>query len=117
MEDTDWRTIVSLYDALMTLRPSPILALNRAVAVGLSEGPDDGLKEIGAIVDQERIVAYPFYHAALGDFELRRGRNTIAAEHFRKALALARNAVEREFLDRRVNACLSTHFSRASVAP
>jgi RNA polymerase sigma factor (sigma-70 family) len=106
MEDTDWKTIVSLYDALMTLRPSPILALNRAIALGLSEGPDRGLKAIGAIVDQERIAGYPFYHAALGDFELRSGRNEIAGKHFRKALALARNAVEREFLDRRVNACL-----------
>jgi RNA polymerase sigma factor (sigma-70 family) len=105
MEDTDWTTIVSLYDALMTLRPSPIVALNRAIAVGLSEGPDRGLQEIGAIGDQERIAGYPFYHAALGDFELRSGRNEIAGEHFRKALALARNAVEREFLDRRVNAC------------
>lgn len=106
MEDTDWKTIVSLYDALMSLRPSPILALNRAVAVGLSEGPDRGLKEIGAIAGHDRIVAYPFYHAALGDFELRNGRNEIAGEHFQKALALARNSVEREFLDRRVNACL-----------
>jgi predicted RNA polymerase sigma factor len=109
IEDTNWRTIVSLYDALMTLRPTPVLALNRAIAVGLSEGPDRGLKEIGAIVDHERLVAYPFYHAALGDFELRSGRNEIAGEHFRKALTVARNAVEREFLDRRVNACLSAN--------
>jgi RNA polymerase sigma factor (sigma-70 family) len=117
MEDTDWKTIVSLYDTLMTLRCTPILALNRAIAVGISEGPDRGLKEIGDIVDQERLVAYPFYHAALGDFELRRGRNEIAGEHFRKALALARNAVEREFLDRRAHTCLSTGIARASVSP
>jgi RNA polymerase sigma factor (sigma-70 family) len=112
MEDTDWKTIVSLYDTLMTLRPTPIIALNRAIAVGLSEGPERGIKEIGAIVDQQRIVGYPFYHAALGDFELRSGRNEIAGEHFRKALALARNAVEREFLDRRVNVCLLINIGR-----
>jgi RNA polymerase sigma-70 factor (ECF subfamily) len=107
MADTDWKTIVSLYDALMTLKSSPILALNRAIALGMCEGPDRGLKELGGMVDRERILAYPFYHAALGDFELRCGRSEIAGEHFRKALALARNAVEREFLDRRANACVS----------
>jgi len=54
-------------------------------------------------------VGYPFYHAALGDIELRNGRNEIAVEHFRKAFALARNAVEREFLDRRLKACSLTN--------
>jgi RNA polymerase sigma factor (sigma-70 family) len=116
LEDTDWKTIVSLYDALMTLRSTPILALSRAIAVGFSEGPDRGLKAIGEIVDQERLVAYPFYHAALGDFELRSGQNEIAGEHFRNARALARNAAEREFLDRRAKACLSTSITRATFS-
>jgi predicted RNA polymerase sigma factor len=54
-EDTDWKTIVSLYDTLMTIRPSPIVALNRAVAVAQSEGPERGLEEIRSITDRDRL--------------------------------------------------------------
>src|SRR6516162_1412397 len=104
-EDTDWKAIVSLYDRLMTVRPSPIVALNRAIAIAQSEGPERGLEEIRSIVDRDRLAAYPFYSAALGELELRRGRHEAAGEHFRAALALARNPMERRFLNRRVHAC------------
>jgi len=105
LEDTDWGAIVSLYDTLMTIRPSPIVALNRAIAVAQHEGPDRGLMEILSITDSTRLAAYPFYFAACGELELRRGRREAAREHFRAALALARNEMERRFLDRRLNAC------------
>lgn len=59
--------IVSLYDTLMTILPSPFVALNRAIAVAPIEGPDCGLKEVGSIADRERLAAYPFYSGALGD--------------------------------------------------
>jgi RNA polymerase sigma-70 factor (ECF subfamily) len=101
-EDTDWESIVSLYDRLMTIRPSPIVALNRAIAVAQNEGPERGLEEIRSIADCDRLAAYPFYSAALGELELRRGRYQTAREHFRAALALARNPAERRFLDRRL---------------
>jgi RNA polymerase sigma-70 factor (ECF subfamily) len=104
-EDTDWARIVSLYDTLMTTHPSPIVALNRAIAVAQSEGPERGLEEIRAIADGDRLSAYPFYSAALGEFELRSGRPEIAREHFRAALALARNPMERRFLDQRLIGC------------
>jgi predicted RNA polymerase sigma factor len=104
-EDTNWQAIVSLYDSLMAISPSPIVALNRAIAVAQSEGPERGLAEIGAIADRDRLAAYPFYAAALGELELRRGRGGAAREHFRTALALARNPMERRFLERRVDAC------------
>ena len=104
-EDTDWKTIVSLYDTLMTIRPSPIVALNRAIAVAQNEGPERGLEEIGSITGRDRLAAYPFYSAALGELEFRRGSCEIAREHFRAALALARNPMERRFLDQRVSAC------------
>jgi RNA polymerase sigma factor (sigma-70 family) len=104
-ENTDWETIVSLYDTLMTIRPSPIVALNRAIAVAQKEGPERGLQEIGSITDRDRLAAYPFYSAALGELELRRGRHETAREHFRAARALARNSMERQFLDQRVSAC------------
>jgi RNA polymerase sigma factor (sigma-70 family) len=105
IEDTDWATIVSLYDTLMTMRPSPVVALNRAIAVAQNEGPERGLEEIGSISNRDRLAAYPFYAAALGELELRRGRCQTAGAHFRAALALARNPMERRFLDRRLSAC------------
>jgi RNA polymerase sigma factor (sigma-70 family) len=104
-EDTDWAAIVSLYDTLMKQRPSPIVALNRAIAVAQNEGPERGLEEIGSIADTDRLAAYPFYSAALGELEFRRGRHKTAREHFRSALALARNPMERRFLNQRVSAC------------
>ena len=107
-EDTDWGIIVSLYDTLMTLRPSPVVALNRAIAIAQREGPERGLEEIRAIANAERLASYPFYHAALGEFEFRSGRSDVAREHFRAALALARNPTERRFLDQRIGVCERT---------
>ena len=104
-EDTDWGQIVSLYDALMTIHPSPIVALNRAIAVAQNDGPERGLEEIRTIAEGERLANYPFYHAALGEFEFRSGKHETAREHFRAALALARNSMECRFLDQRVSAC------------
>ena len=104
-EETDWGKIVSLYDTLMTLRPSPVVALNRAIAIAQHQGPKRGLEEIRAIANSDRLATYPFYHAALGEFEFRGGRCEIAREHFRQALALARNSMERRFLEDRVAAC------------
>jgi RNA polymerase sigma factor (sigma-70 family) len=104
-EDTDWGNIVSLYTRLMTLHPSPVVALNRAIAVAQHEGPERGLEEIRSIADSDRLAAYPFYSAALGELEFRRGRRETARTHFRAALALARNPMERRFLEQRVAAC------------
>ena len=107
-EDTDWSMIVSLYDKMMAIRPSPVVALNRAIAIGQGEGPSRGLQELHAISNSERLVSYPFYHAALGEFEHRDGKNDAAAEHFTAALALARNPAERHFLEQRIRACECT---------
>jgi RNA polymerase sigma-70 factor (ECF subfamily) len=104
-EDTDWTSIASLYDTLMTIRPSPVVALNRAIAVAQNEGPERGLEELGAIAGADRLAGYPFYSAALGELEFRRGRYEAARDHFRSAAALARNPMERQFLGRRVSAC------------
>ena len=102
---TDWTQIASLYGALMSLQPSPIVALNRAIAIAQSEGPDRGLAEINAIADRERLAMYPFYHAALGELQLRGGRSTQARRHFEAAVCTARNPMERGFLERRIRAC------------
>jgi RNA polymerase sigma factor (sigma-70 family) len=104
-EDTNWETIISFYDKLIAIRPSPIVALNRAIAVAQRDGPERGLKELDAIEDRDRLAEYPFYSAALGELELRRGRREIAGAHFRAALALARNPMEHRFLEKRVCTC------------
>jgi len=102
--ETDWNTIVSLYDTLMTLRSSPVIALNRAIAIGQNQGPEQGLEEIRSIPNPNRLTAYPFYWAALGEFELQLARYDAAREHFATAVALARNPMERGFFKRRVAA-------------
>ena len=104
-EDIDWRTIVSLYDHLLRMAPSPIVALNRAIAIAQADGPERGLAEVHAAVDGQRLSGYPFYPAALGEFELRLGRSAAAREHFRAARALTRSQMERRFIDQRLRAC------------
>ena len=103
--DTDWAMIVSLYDRLMAIRPSPIVALNRAIAIGQHEGPQRGLDEIHTIQNAERLAGYPFYHAALGELELRSQRKQAARLHFTAAASLARNPMERTFFEQRIGAC------------
>jgi RNA polymerase sigma-70 factor (ECF subfamily) len=103
--ETDWPRIVALYDALLRVRPSPVVELNRAIAIAQDEGAERGLQELRAITDPERLAAYPFYPAALGELELRCGRRAAARDHFQAAAALARNPSERRFLEQRVAAC------------
>jgi RNA polymerase sigma factor (sigma-70 family) len=104
-KDTDWGRIVSLYDSLMAMRPSPVVALNRAIAIGQRDGAERGLSELRAIADVKRLAKYPFFHAALGESELQIGRADAAREHFQIARSLARNASERQFFEQRVAAC------------
>ena len=101
LDDTDWPTIVSLYDTLMALNPSPVVALSRAIAVAQHEGAERGLAEIAHIADVDRLAAYPFYYAALGELEHQRGNDSTAREHFLIASARARNPFERNFFERR----------------
>jgi RNA polymerase sigma-70 factor (ECF subfamily) len=105
LQATNWEEIVSLYDTLMTIRPTPIVALNRAIAVGQRDGPESGLTELRAIADSERLSKYPFYHAAFGEFELHGGRPLVARERFSTALELSRNPIERQFFSKRIEAC------------
>jgi RNA polymerase sigma-70 factor (ECF subfamily) len=105
IQETDWDKIVSLYDALMGIRRSPIVALNRAIAIGQGHGAERGLAELRTITDSERLVNYPFYHAAFGEFELRSDRPDSARKHFSTALKRSRNPMERQFFERRLSAC------------
>jgi RNA polymerase sigma factor (sigma-70 family) len=104
-EETDWNAILSLYDRLMTIAPSPIVALNRAIVLAQLQGARCGLQAIEAIAQRDRLEHYPFYHAARGELELRCGNAAIARESFKGAQALARNPQERRFLEKRIAAC------------
>ena len=104
-DETDWANIASLYDVLMSVQPSPIVALNRAIAIAQVEGPARGIAEVDAIADRDRLAAYPFYYAALGELELQREHYAEARSHFEKAEAIARNPTERNFLQGRLRAC------------
>jgi len=106
--ETDWAAIASLYDRLMAIAPSPVVALGRAVAIAERDGPARGLAELDAIAGRERLAAYPFYPAARGELQLRRGERAAARGSFREALALARNPAERRFLERRLRGCDDT---------
>jgi RNA polymerase sigma factor (sigma-70 family) len=112
-EETDWGKIVSMYDRLMAIRPSPIVALNRAIAIAERDGPQRGVEEIRAIPNAGRLARYPFYHAALGEFEFRGGKFEPARRHFESALAFARNPAERQFFSQRISACERAELSRA----
>jgi predicted RNA polymerase sigma factor len=90
---------------LMIVAPSPVVALNRAIAIAQRDGAERGLEELGTIADRERLADYPFYPAAIGELELRLGRRDAAREHFSTALAAARTPSERRFLEKRLNAC------------
>jgi RNA polymerase sigma factor (sigma-70 family) len=105
VDQTDWESIVGLYDRLMSIAPSPVVALNRAIAIGQRDGPERGLEELHSIAHRDRLERYPFFPAALGELELRRGNHAIAREYFTAALRLARNPTERRFLQKRVRHC------------
>jgi RNA polymerase sigma-70 factor (ECF subfamily) len=98
--DTDWVAIVALYDELLTLAPSPIIELNRAIAVGMRDGPDAGL----ALMDALTLDGYRWLPIAQGDLLRRAGRNAEAAVRLREALALTGSEAERRELERRVAA-------------
>ena len=89
----------------MRINPSPIVALNRAIAIAQRDGPECGLEAIRAMPQPDRLVGYPFYPAALGELELRRGNGEAAREHFHVALARARNGTEQRFFEQRLTAC------------
>lgn len=104
LDATNWQIIVTMYDRLMALAPSPVVALNRAVAIGERDGPLAGLSALHSIDDNNRLAQYPFYYATIAEFEMRCGNAVAAAEQFALAIKFARNATERRFLEKRLKA-------------
>jgi len=101
-EDTDWRQIVVLYDLLERVQPSPIVSLNRAVAVAMANGPREGLALIDALAAGDHLADYHLLHAARADLLRRLGSAVEAAKSYQRALELVTNDSERRFLEGRL---------------
>ncbi|MFC8300740.1 RNA polymerase sigma factor [Micromonospora orduensis] len=99
---TDWPQVVALYDVLLTMVPSPVVALNRAAAVAMRDGPDAGLALLDGLADDPRLRGYHLYPATRADLLRRLGRHDEAAEAYRGALALVGTEPERAHLLRRL---------------
>jgi RNA polymerase sigma-70 factor (ECF subfamily) len=99
---TDWRQIVALYDRLLRILPSPVVELNRAVAIAMCEGPEAGLAHIDAVLQHGEMVNYYLAHSARADMYRRLGRTAEARSSYEKALALTQQEPERQFLQERI---------------
>ena len=106
--ETDWAQIASLYELLAGIVPSPVVALNQAVAIAMSRGPDAGLEIIGQLESSGQLEDYHLLHATRADLLRRLGRLAEAADAYRRALALVRSDSERRFLTRRLDEVTGT---------
>ena len=102
---TDWVRILGFYDQLMEFDHSPVVALNRAVALAEVLGPSAGIAAVRAIANSRLLDTYYLFHAVLGEFELRLRHFEVAAAHFQKALRLASIKSERDFLAKGLKKC------------
>lgn len=102
---TDWQRIVALYDALAVLTPSPVVELNRSVAVGMAYGPDAALPIVDSLLDEPSLHAYHLLRSVRGDLLFKLGRVIEARLEFERALALAENTRDRAFLRKRADEC------------
>jgi RNA polymerase sigma-70 factor (ECF subfamily) len=105
---TDWEKILSLYDQMLEFDDSPVVALNRAVALAEARGPQAGIEAVNAIPDLKSLESYYLFHAVMGDFELKLNHLPIAAAHFQRALQLAEIKSEQAFLSKRLRECKKT---------
>ena len=99
---TDWRQIVAIYDQLVRIQPSPVVHLNRAVAIAMRDGPEAGLAHIDAILDHGELANYYLAHSARADLCRRLGRTDEARSSYERALALTQQEPERKFLQERI---------------
>ncbi|HKW33860.1 MAG TPA: RNA polymerase sigma factor [Candidatus Acidoferrum sp.] len=99
---TDWRQITLLYDRLLRIQPSPIVELNRAVAIAMRDGPEAGLAHIEAVLEHGELANYYLAHSARAELYRRLGRTAEARSSYEKALALTQQEPERQFLQKRI---------------
>jgi RNA polymerase sigma-70 factor, ECF subfamily len=116
-EDTDWVRIAALYDALLEVIPSPIVALNRAVAVGFAYGPAAGLEAVEELRFEKSLEGYYLLASVRGDLLARLGRGAEAAFEFRRAAAATANLRERTLLLDRAKAASDVDFAARRSTP
>ena len=102
---TDWAQILGLYDRLLEIDQSPVVALNRAIALANVHGPNAGLAAVESMRDRRKLETYYLFHAALGEFEMRLDHPVAGGMHFKTALALAGTSSEKAFLQKRLREC------------
>jgi len=107
-DSTDWPRILALYDQLLQLDASPVIALNRAVALANVEGTKAAREYITSIKDRAALEAYHLYHAVLGEFEFQLQNFNAATKHFRRAIELTELKSEQSFLNKRLQLCSPT---------
>ncbi|MGZ8386453.1 MAG: RNA polymerase subunit sigma-24, partial [Nitrospira sp.] len=100
--ETDWAQIVALYDLLLRTEPSPIIELNRAVAVAMRDGAAEGLKLVDALLERGELAQYHLAHATRADFCRRLGKQEEARVSYERALAHTKQGPERRFLEKRL---------------
>jgi RNA polymerase sigma-70 factor (ECF subfamily) len=100
--DTDWREIVGLYDLLMRITPSPVVALNRSVAIAMRDGPEAGLAQLDELLAEGKLDGYQLAHAARADFCRRLGRHQEARDAYERAIRLTAQGPARRFLEKRL---------------
>jgi RNA polymerase sigma-70 factor, ECF subfamily len=115
-DETDWKRIVALYDALVEITQSPVVELNRAVAVAMAFGPAQGLELVDALVDEPALRAYHLLPSVRGDLLVKLGRIEEAHTEFERAASLAQNSRERDLLLGRASACTPKNSDRRSMS-
>jgi RNA polymerase sigma-70 factor (ECF subfamily) len=101
-EETDWNQIIALYDLLLVSWPSPVVALNRAVALGIAQGPEVGLEALAQLAPESQLSDYNYLASARADFLRQLDRRDEARVAYLEALTQCENEVERAFLERRL---------------
>lgn len=104
-EDTDWPRIAALYEQLQSLHDSPVVALNRAVAISMTQGPAAAIEFLARYEHDPAMQRYVLFHATRGELLRRAGRSASAADAFEHALRLPASAPERAFIHRRIAQC------------
>ncbi|HZN61400.1 MAG TPA: RNA polymerase subunit sigma-24, partial [Planctomycetota bacterium] len=104
-EETDWPRIVGLYETLTRVSPSPVVELNRAVAVSMASGPAEGLKRVDALVSERSLKSYHLLPSVRGDLLFKLGRLDEARAEFERAAKMTQNQRERDLLLKRAGEC------------
>jgi RNA polymerase sigma-70 factor (ECF subfamily) len=113
-EETDWEALARYYEALLELKPTPVVRLNAAIVSAYAVGPAAGLEQLDELADERKLAHYAPYHAARGELLEKLGRAAEAGTALKRALECPVNGAEREYLTRKLRACAGRGSARAA---